>query len=432
LRIVVFLNELSIGGTEKAACRWARGLADLGHDIHVLTLKDGPRRVELESRSIPVYVTSDNRLSIANKLRQLRPTVIHAHAPGHPHAGDILGDALKGGPRIPVVQTNIFGRFDNPKEDTWTNFRLFISWTSCVQAARRSFQRLDQHFFRRASVAVYPVDPDDGPAHAETARFRRAHGIEDKDIVLGRLSRPEPNKWTNLPIEAFRTAARKETRLRLLLREPPAFVAWSLQKAIDRDRFIILPATSDSSELALTTASIDVVLHTTLTGESFGYGIAEPMNYSKPVIANSTPWLDQAQIELVRHGECGFIASSSSSISDAVLNLVRDPALRAKFGQNAKNHIRSLADPSQSIARLESVLDATASGNDNPRVIEDMSAARSAARYLDGHQFGNSWNDQLALRSSYYRTRIHDLRKLVQMVYSRPMRETTSMNDMLL
>jgi len=49
-----------------------------------------------------------------------------------------LGQALKLLPkRIPVVQTNVFGRLNNPAEDAWTDFRLFISWMSCVQAARR-------------------------------------------------------------------------------------------------------------------------------------------------------------------------------------------------------------------------------------------------------------------------------------------------------
>src|SRR5256885_396168 len=113
-----------------------------------------------------------------------------------------------------------------------------------------------------------------------------------------------------------------------------------------------LPATNDTAELGLTIASLDVVLHTSSVGESFGYGIAEPMNYGKPVIANSTPWQDQAQIELVRHGECGFIASTPGTIADAILKLANDPELRARFGKNAQTNIRNLADPEESTNRL--------------------------------------------------------------------------------
>jgi hypothetical protein len=98
--------------------------------------------------------------------------VIHAHAPGHRHEGDVLGEGLKRLPRIPVVQTNVFGHLTNPAENAWTDFRLFISWTSCVQAARRVFRPLDENFFRRASVAVYPVDPVEPPAAADVQTFR--------------------------------------------------------------------------------------------------------------------------------------------------------------------------------------------------------------------------------------------------------------------
>ncbi len=412
MRAAVFINQLGIGGSEKAACRWAYGLAERGHIIELLTLSDGPRGAELEARGIRVRICADEKTPILQQLQEFRPDVIHLHAPGHPHKGDVLGEALKLTPKkIPVVQTNIFGQLENPKENPWIDFRLFISWTSCVQAARRRFQRLDQEFFRRASVAVYPLDPDDGPSGAEAESFRRRHGIKPDEIVFGRLSRPEPNKWTNLALDGFRVAAERDPRIKLLLREPPAEIAESIARAPDRERFIVLSATHDKVELAATTASLDVVLHTSSVGESFGYGIAEPMNYCKPVIANSTPWLDQAQIELVRHGECGFIASTAHAIAKAILTLAGDVDMRKEFGRNAQIHIRELGDPMKSIDRLESALQAAVAGRHNPLASEDLAKATEAADYLDQHQFGHTWEEQLALRPAYYRARFHQWRK---------------------
>jgi glycosyltransferase involved in cell wall biosynthesis len=414
VRIVIFLNQLGIGGSEKAACRWAKGLAERGHTVHVLTLKDGPRRAALETDRIEVHVAA-GASAIREHLKELGPDVIHAHAPGHPHEGDILGDALAPMPKIPVVQTNIFGHLDNLKEDAWTDFRLFVSWTSCAQAARRTFQSLNKEFFRHASVAVYPLDADDGPSSTETEIFRQRHGIACDEVLFGRLSRPEPNKWTDLAIKGFRVAARHNPRLRLLLREPPPAVAESLGSSLDRERFLILPATTDSSaELALTTASLDAVLHTSVVGESFGYGIAEPMNYGKPVIANSTPWQDQAQIELVRHGECGFIASTPRAIADAILKLASNTELRTRFGKNAQAHIRKLADPEESTNRLEAALQSAVAGRDNPHASEDLARAQAAADYLDKHQFGQPFSEQIALRPLYYRVRFHQWRKTLR------------------
>ena len=376
------------------------GLASRGHTVQVLTLCDGPRREYLQRFGIPISVVEPIPQKIAAKLRDAAPDVIHFHAPGGPHEGDVLGDALALLPKIPVVQTNIFGRLDNPHEDSWTDFRLFISWTSCVQAARRSRRVLDASFFRRASVAVYPVDPDNGPPGNEVAAFREGIGLSNDEILFGRFSRPEPNKWTDLPIRAFRRAFRSNRRIKLLLREPPQEVARELDRAKDRAAFVVLPATADTGELRRTMAATDVILHTSLMGESFGYGIAEPMNLGKPVITNSVPWLDQAQLELVRHGECGLVASTVHSMAKAILLLSYDADARARLGLRGQQHVRSLADAETSITRVEKALTAASRSKDNPLIEQDIADARIAENYLSQEQFGHSLADQISLRTT--------------------------------
>jgi len=174
-----------------------------------------------------------------------------------------------------------------------------------------------------------------------------------------------------------------------------------------------MAATADDGELRLTLSALDVVLHTSLIGESFGYGIAEPMNLGKPVLTHSVPWFDQAQIELVRHGECGFVASTPATMADAILKLAGDAALRARMGAQAREHIHALASPDTSITRLEAVLRAAVEKRDNPFAAEDLAQAERTAAHLDRHQFGHSLLEQLALRPLYYRVRFHELRKLL-------------------
>lgn len=411
MRVVVFMNGLGLGGTEKAACRWARGLRERGHEVAALTLCDGPRRAELAAAGILAQVLPAKAEDIAGALQSLQPEVIHAHAPGQPHEGDVLGEALALLPKIPLVQTNIFGRLDNALEDRWTDFRLFISWTSAVQAARRSFLPLDAAFFRRASVAVYPLDPAVPVDPAEVERFRAECGVVAGEVLFGRLSRPEPNKWTELPLGAFRRARAENPRLKLLLREPPPEVARRLRASSDAASFVILPATHDAAALALTLASLDVVLHTSSVGESFGYGIAEPMNYGKPVITNSTPWADQAQVELVRDGECGCIASTTARMAKAILQLAADAEKREHFGRAGQAHIRRLADPAESLDRLEGALIAAAGAHENPRASEDLRRVTEAAHHLDKHQFGRTMGEQIALRPTALRVRFFEWRK---------------------
>ena len=410
MKLVTFLNNLGLGGTEKAACRWACGLRARGHQVTMMTLRDGPRRAELEAGGVIVRVADSTAQNIAEELRQLSPEVIHVHAPGHPHEGDVLGAALALLPKIPVVQTNIFGHLTNPKEDAWTDFRLFISWTSCVQAARRAFRKQDENFFRHASVAVYPLDPVDASSPEEIRAFRKRLGIDVDGVLFGRLSRPEPNKWTDLALDAFRLAARRAPKIKLLLREPPPAVAAVLHAAPDAARFVILPATADADELRLTMSALDVVLHTSSIGESFGYGIAEPMNLGRPVITHSVPWQDQAQIELVRPGECGFVASTPAAMAEIILTLAADGDLRARLGATAREKIRALAAPKTSLNRIEAVLRAVVEKRDNPFAAADLVQARAAAEYLDAHQFGHTLGEQFTLRPLHYRVRFHQFR----------------------
>jgi glycosyltransferase involved in cell wall biosynthesis len=411
----MFTNGLGMGGTEKAACHWARALLQRGHLVSAVCLADGSRRAELESAGISVRIVGPDAVAVAAALRDLAPEVIHAHAPGFVHAGDVLGAALKLLPqKIPVVQSNVFGLLENPAEDQWTDFRLFVSWTGCVQAARRRFRRLDGRFFRRNSVAVNPVEPVAGPDAAAVAGFRRAHGILPDEVVFGHLGRPDPIRWDWLPIDAFREAQRRCSRIKLLLREPPPEIAAALRNGPEKDRFLILPVTSDPVELAMTTAAMDVVLHYSKIGESFGYGIAEPMNLGKPAIVNSTPWRFQAQLELVRHGECGFVASTRQAMTAAIVTLANDQPLRERMGQQARDHIRRLADPATSVRRLETILLAAIEGKENPRAQADLAQARTTADYLDGQQFGHSWREQLALRPFHYRVRFHDFRQFLK------------------
>lgn len=440
MKIAGFTNSLSLGGTEKAACLWGRFLKGRGHRVVFLALEDGPRRAHLQEWGIPSEVPPSGQAFTVQSLADhlAGADVIHAHSPGYPHQGDILGKALRLLPRkIPVVQTNIFGQLRNPVEDAWTDFRLFISWTSCVQAARRAGRKLDLDFFRRQSVAVYPVrDPfgimtdDESQMTDDKARgaddesripdvrsrlakrakaFRVALELTDENVLFGRFSRPEPNKWTPLVINAFLAAHRTNPNIRLLLREPPAAVTSRIMNdglgmingSIQNHTtpIIIMAATADATELAISQMACDVVLHTSSIGESFGYGLAEPMALGKPVITNSVPWHDQAQIELVRHGECGLLASTGSSMKAAILRFAESSEWRGACGAAARKHILQVADPDASTDRVEMAMKCALEGTDNPLAESDLEMARKTAEYLDQHQWGHSLQEQWWSRS---------------------------------
>jgi hypothetical protein len=135
------------------------------------------------------------------------------------------------------------------------------------------------------------------------------------------------------------------------------------------------------------------------------------MNLGKPVITHSVPWQDQAQIELVRHGECGLIASTRRSMCLAILQLANSQAYRLQMGSAAQRHIRAVADAETSISRVERTLETVVAGLDNPTVGADVSCGRETAAYLDSQQFGHTIEAQVHLRLQYWRMRLRQMRR---------------------
>jgi glycosyltransferase involved in cell wall biosynthesis len=221
-------------------------------------------------------------------------------------------------------------------------------------------------------------------------------------------------RWDDVPVEAFRVAQKVLGNLKLLIREPPSQVAEKLKHALDSGRFIILPTTTCRDELRLTTASMDAVLHYSKIGESFGYGVAEPMNLGRPAIVNYLPWMNLGQVELARHRECGYAVTNTTGLTRAILSLGGDAALRRRFGDNARRHIRQLADPATSLDRLEMAFACAVGGQPNPTANEDAIIARQMAEYLTDLKFGDTWRDRLALMPFYYRVRFHQWRQVMK------------------
>lgn len=121
MKLVTFLGTLGLGGTEEAARRWARGLKARGHDVTLFTLKDGPRRAEAEAGGVPVRLLQTSAHDVAEALREIAPTAIHAHAPGHPYISDVLGEQVALRPFYWRVR--------------------FHEWRKCFQFARGPFFR---------------------------------------------------------------------------------------------------------------------------------------------------------------------------------------------------------------------------------------------------------------------------------------------------
>jgi hypothetical protein len=409
MRILHVLNQLGLGGTEKAALYWSLGATIRGHQASVVALTGGPGSHRFGTWGIEATVVDASVTALADHIRGSRPDLIHAHVPGYAHEGDMLGDALTSVPRRPpVVSTNVFGLLQNPAEDAWTDARLFVSWTSCVQAARRAGVPVEDGFFARQSVVSNPMPPSDTPsgvpglhrdAMAALAMERRRQlGIPPRAVLIGRFARPDASKWDVPLTRAIRYAVARNEDVWAVLQEVPPRV-WRSSWAPHSDRVLRLAASSDEELVAATQAACDVVVHRSNIGESFGYAIAEPMLMGVPVVTSSTPWGDQAQLELVRSGISGLVASSPRTIHAAISSICADPGLRARLGGGALRRVEEIAGFDATTTRLIGTYEDVCGGTFNAHRQRDVALARGAAQDLASQQWGSTRGEAGYLRA---------------------------------
>lgn len=394
--VVHVVKSLGLGGTEKTAQLLAGGLDRSIFSPVLLALADGPRRPLAEAAGLPVYVCSD----LLRALDRLDPDIVHVHRAGWPEpglmrpialyraerarrrqvarddgerftgaapetglagatgavgvvgatgaapatgfagaagaagavgaAGGVGATGPAGAAGVAVVETNVFGRHDPSPSGCVVDLRLFVS-LFCLR--RYEAVHGPPRPGSRHEALYNPVDTDFFAA--------RCPDRELAATVLGRLSRPDPGKWSPLALEI----------LPLLAARLPDF-AWRVVGATDEARAYVaahglsgrvafLDPITDEEGLAAFFNSISVLAHANATGETFGLVIAEAMAAGLPVVTHPCPPpRDNAQVELVEHGRTGFVATDAPGYAEAVARLLTDPELARSMGRAGRDKAR--------------------------------------------------------------------------------------------
>lgn len=351
-----------IGGTEKAASLFSIGLVRRGHDVLFLTSAEGPRLKACREAGVQVQVGNDDAPGVGRIISEFRPDIVHQHVPGYPTDNPFY-PALRSmpGSRPKVIETNVFGRLEDPESAHFVDYRLFVSSASAVQAYRRARSALDEAALRSATVVYYPVEPILAIS-AETRRdVREFLEIGEEDLLAVRIGQPS-HKWTDWECRAIGAARKSNRNLYLLVMEPPQSLITKIKNHKYGDGIIVKPATSDFGWLSTLYSAADFMIHASDWGESFGYTIAEAMAAGLPIITRTTPWGDNAQVELVDHQTTGLVCNSLPGMSAAIQALVNAPLLRERMSANARSRIRQLANLDTEVRLLENIANGLING----------------------------------------------------------------------
>ncbi|MFO7534543.1 MAG: glycosyltransferase family 4 protein [Kiritimatiellia bacterium] len=410
----------SIGGTQKAAALLACGLVQRGYRVHFLCETTGPWVDYGESMGVRVQLVEPGPGPLLKFLCAVRPDILHQHVPGQAFANPVYPAlwAMPPGPRPALIETNVFGWFGDSEGDRWTVRRMFVSRSSCVQAYRRSRRPLNPDSLKAVAVLSYPVLGVPPLSPAARAVIREELGIGPGELLAIRVGRPDPRKWTDWECRAFCHARRRNSRLRFLLVGPPEDLSRRVQAGAYGPGIVVRPVFEDSSRLNAVYGSADWMVHSSLFGESFGYTIAEAMALGLSVITLTTPYGDNAQVELVENGVTGWVCISVGEMSRRWLDLAGNPIQRAAMGDAGRGRIAGLADLDRGLDVLEAVFQEALTGSTHPLLAAQRRDLLEFARDFPAREWRASegprrWRSPLSRIYASYRHLRSGLRRLL-------------------
>ncbi len=328
IKVLHLVQGLGVGGTEKVMQLLAIHTDPARHAVAVHSPADGPRARLLREAGVQTFVGGD----LGGVLGRFAPDVIHMHRAGWAEPERMRAirlykqGALQAGRAVAVVETNVFGRHDASPGAQAMDATLFVSRFCADRYAQVHGIRTDAP---RYHVVYNPVDTDFFAAHALSPDQR-----EYARPVCGRVSRPDPGKWSALALEF----------LPPVVHELPGFRYRVIGMTEDARKFVrehgltaqvedVPPVLSDA-ELAAFFDTVSLLAHANDTGESFGMVIAEAMACGLPVVTHPAEGLrDNAQLELVEHGATGLVATTAEEYAQAVLYLLAHPDEARRMGQ---------------------------------------------------------------------------------------------------
>ncbi|MFN3191872.1 MAG: glycosyltransferase family 4 protein [Aureliella sp.] len=355
-KIAHVITRMIIGGAQENTLYNCLDLIDLhGDDVVLITgPTEGPEgRLLEEGRAggLKVVVLPDLQRAISplpdrrayrglqRVIDEFKPDVVHTHSA----KGGFLGRAAAWNRRVPTIIHTVHGAPFHPFQSALAR-KLFIHlerWAArrchhmiCVADAMTELMvgagvaKQDKFTTIYSGMDVEPFVRS-GSLRSEA---RERLGIQQDEVVVGKIARFFNLKGHEYLIEAAREVLAKNPKCRFLLvgdgvlREE---IESKLAAYGIADKFI-LPGLVRPEDVPYYLSAMDTLVHTSLR-EGLARTLPQALISGKPVISYD---VDGAR-EVVLDGQTGFLLPPKSvgELAEAILKLVQDSDLRTQMGQ---------------------------------------------------------------------------------------------------
>ena len=332
------------GGSGAVASELAIGLAEGGHDVHVVSyavpfrlrrFHPGVRFHEVEIASYPLFRYPPYTLGLATKLAEVAGEsgldVIHAHYAVPNAVSGFLAREIIGNGRTRLV-TTLHGT-DITLVGADKSFdrviRFALERSDAVTAVSRYLaERTRRDFSPHLPVEVIPNFVDTAPPPSDPAPCAREVWAPQGERILMHVSNFRPVKRISDVVRVFEAVRhRLPAKLVLVGEGPERLFAQQLVRELELGGDVVFLGQQDDIQGLL--ACADLLLLPS-EQESFGLTALEAMVARVPVIATSIGGLP----EVVADGECGrlFPVGEVAGMAAEAVRLLSDPAARKAMG----------------------------------------------------------------------------------------------------
>jgi glycosyltransferase involved in cell wall biosynthesis len=349
VKILKFITQLGIGGTERQFVYLAKGLDRTQFDIHVGCLdRKGELLKEIEALNIPVseyrirrlynYRSIQRRFRLARDIRREGIQLVHTY--GFYANLFTIPAARLAGNCVTIASVRDTGAFTNHKKLRSISQMIACGFADSVIANSEAVRDwLVGLGLNENHIQVIPngIAIPDAPAAPSDFPIRRELGLDPDAPVAAVICRLTPGKGLEYFLEAAVRVGNCMPSARFLIVgsakvNPP--YKQVLEDCVSRlklhGRVIFTGERTDVPKLL---AEVNLSVLPSL-GEGLSNSLLEAMAAGLPVIATNVG----GNPEIVRDGQNGILvpARDSAALGDAILHILSSPALARRFGENGR------------------------------------------------------------------------------------------------